>query len=59
MKDRQAEYENYKLLCEKHGFAVTDFRSFCKLMDEYECEWEVGNYEYEHADLEKPETDHE
>lgn len=47
---RSKEYEQYCEAARKRGFNPGTFRDFVKAMSEYEDEWEVVNYEWEHAD---------
>lgn len=43
-------YADYVQRCKERGVDPVSFRVWAKADDEYEREWEIANYEYEHAD---------
>lgn len=45
---RMTRYADYVQRCNEHGITPVSFRLFVETDDEYECEWEVANYEYDH-----------
>lgn len=47
-RDRAAEYARYCQLARQRGVEPSSFRKYCEAMDEYEREWDVANYEYDH-----------
>lgn len=47
---RSEEYKQYCEMARKRGLNPGTFRDFVKAMNEYDDEWEIANYEWEHAD---------
>jgi len=48
-QSRADRYAAYCRLCYQNGMSPLTFRRWAESDDEYEREWEVASYEYEHA----------
>jgi hypothetical protein len=47
---RTKAYADYVQRCKERGITPTSFRTFAETTDEYDREWEIANYRYEHRD---------
>jgi hypothetical protein len=46
--NRTKRYADYVQRCREQGLTPTSFRVFAETDDEYDREWEIANYEYDH-----------